>query len=130
MSEQELSVIVGGKEYQLVKKGYEQAQQVTALSKWLAEHGIPIFEKLSTEAGEQGLTSNTDLFKAVLDNLSPDALVELFAVIVGCTPKVAKAEFDIGILIDSATTVWDNQPGLRRLVNRFFFSTDSEEDSE
>ena len=124
MTEQEFTITVAGKEYSLIKKGIAQAQQVTEISKWLAEYGVPIFEKLSSDKGE--VSSNMDLFRAILDSLSPQALVDLFAVVIGCTQKVAEKEFDVGVLVDALMIVWENQPGIRGLVNRFFSTQDSE----
>lgn len=117
MSEQKHIVVVGDKEYELIKKGLAQAEQVTNLSKWLATYGLPIFEELS---GGDDDTTNTELFKAVLNNLSTDALIQLFVLVIGCSKRIAEQEFDIGILVDSILIIWEEQPGLRNLVNRFF----------
>ena len=117
MSEQKHIVVVGDKEYELIKKGLAQAEQVTNLSKWLATYGLPIFEELSDGDDD---TTNTELFKAVLNNLSTDALIQLFVLVIGCSKRVAEQEFDIGILVDSILIIWEEQPGLRNLVNRFF----------
>jgi len=124
MTEEKFTVMVAGKEYELIKKGIAQAEQVTKISKWLAIHGLPIFESISGSQDE--LSTNVDMFKAILDNLSPEGLVELFSTVVGCTKKVADKEFDIGILVESATIIWEHQPGLRSLINRFFSTPDSE----
>jgi hypothetical protein len=126
-------VTLGTKEYYLIKNGMAQASQMSELAKWLAKHGMPIFEAL-TDRSEKAAkeneenekrTSTTDLFMIILDHVTPEALIDLFSVIVGCTRKMSEKYFDVGILMDATMVVWDNQPGIRRLVNRFFSTTDS-----
>lgn len=131
-------VTLGTKSYYLIKSGMDQASQMSELAKWLAKHGMPIFEALTarsekaaqeSEKGEKK-TSTTDLFMIILDHVTPDALIDLFSVIVGCPRKMSEKYFDIGILMDAAMVVWDNQPGIRRLVGRFFSTTDSSSPTE
>lgn len=110
---------IGNKDYQLIKRGKEQADQVILFTQWLTQYALPIFEKFSNPEGSTDL-SYIDLLSLLLDKLSSEALVSLFSVLVGCSYKVAEKEFDIGILIEAATVVWDNQPGLQRVVKRFF----------
>jgi hypothetical protein len=121
-------VEVGGKEYELVKRGYDQAAQVIQVGKWLTEYGMPVISTLDVE--EEGERSYLDMFAKLFENLEPEALLSLFSVVIGCTQKVSKEYFDIGILIESITILWDNQPGIRSVVQRFFSSQSSEKEEE
>lgn len=118
-------VTIGGKEYELIKTGYDQAVQISALGNWLGNYGLPVLDKLGKDGGEFGADSNSQLFSAILVSLTPEALVTLFDVIIGCGLKDSKQYFDITVLIESIEVVWDRQVALRNLVNRFFSSTDS-----
>ena len=114
------TVVVDEVTYELVKSGKAQADQVIAFTQWLSKYALPIFQKFSNPKADLGELSYLDLFSLILNDLNSEALVSLFAVLVGCSQKVAEKHFDIGILVDAASIVWENQPGLQRLVNRFF----------
>ncbi len=119
-------VILDGKEYPLIKKGKAQADQVIKFTRWLSEYALPIFQGFATPDGSVPDMGYAELIAIILEKLSTEALVELFAVVVGCSSKTANQEFDIGVLIDSATVVWEHQPGLQRIVNRFFSTQGSQ----
>ena len=92
-------VTVGGKTYELVKRGKEQADQVIRFTQWLSQYALPIFQKFSNpDANMTSDMSYIDIFKIVLTELNAEALVSLFGVLVGCTHKIAEDEFDIGLL--------------------------------
>lgn len=121
-------VEVNGKEYSVIKTGREQAEQVVQFTRWLSTYGPGLIDGLDAEnlEGQSGLVMIT----AVLGNLTSDALVDLFQVLVGCSKKDAEKYFDIGILVDVAIEVYENQPGIRRLLDRFFSTEDSPEPTE
>jgi hypothetical protein len=120
---------VGGKEYQVVKTGRAQAEQVLGLSRWIARHGIVVLKKIRNDKKEividegQGI----DFLVQIVENLSADALIDLFEVLVGCSKEDAEVYFDVATLIDVAITVYDEQPSVRRLAERFFSAPNSPE---
>jgi hypothetical protein len=116
------TVVVAGKEYELVKKGLEQAQQVIDFGSWVSEYGLGPLQDMSEIEGN---VSNEQMLSKLFSSLTPDALIELFSVIIGCPKTVSKKEFDIGTLIDGILIVWDNQPGIRSVVQRFFSTQSS-----
>lgn len=120
-------VVVDGKEYHLIKTGFAQAQQVSALAGWFGQHGKPLFGALSG-AQENG-TGNVELVLSALGSVSPEALVGLFDVVVGCGPKVAREHFDLDILIDGVIGFFDN-PAIRRVIERFFSSNEPSDQTE
>ena len=121
-------VKVGNREYTVVKVGIDQAEQVIALSKWLAQYGVPIFNRLANdETGQIPEMSNVELIGAILDGLEAEALVSLHSVLIGCTVNMSKKYFDIGQLIDVALTIWERQPGIRKVFGRFFSTPGSED---
>jgi hypothetical protein len=128
MSEEHI-IEVGGKKYDLVKKGYDQAAQVIQVGKWLTEYGMPVLGTLDIDS-EQANSSYLELFAKLFESLEPDALLSLFSVVIGCSMSTAKKEFDIGILIEAITTLWDNQPGIRSVVQRFFSEQSSSKEAE
>lgn len=131
MSNEPLEVIeVGGKEYQVLKTGRAQAQQVLDLTKWIAKHGVPALEAMS-EDGEDIQSENALVFvSALVEHLTVDALIDLFVVMVGCSYEDAEVYFDIATLIDVVIEVYNRQPSLRRLIERFFSEPDIVETQE
>jgi hypothetical protein len=121
-------VEVGGKEYTVIKTGREQAEQVVQFTRWLSMYGPGLIEGLDANnlEGQSGMVMIT----SVLGNLTSDALIDLFQVLVGCSKKDAEKYFDVGILVDTALEVYENQPGIRRLLDRFFSTEDSPESTE
>lgn len=125
MSEVSEVIVLGKKEFHVVKKGRAQAEQAVQFSKWLSEYGLPMFEELATPDGSIPSLDVRELLRAILGSLSADALIDLFVVVVGCSKKEANEHFDLELLVDAAEATWESQPGLRRLVERFFSTQDS-----
>jgi len=121
-------VEVGGKEYTVVKTGRAQAEQVVLFTRWLSTYGPSLLEGMDTE--NLGDKSGLIMITSILGNLTSDALVDLFQVLVGCSKKEAETYFDIGILVEVAMEVYENQAGIRRLLDRFFFTEDLRESTE
>lgn len=112
---------VGGKAYKIVKTGREHAEQVVLLTKWLGAYGPGLLEGL--QSNEEDIGGGLEMITQILANVTSDALIDLFQVLVGCSAKDAEKYFDVGILVEVALDVYENQPGIRRLIDRFF-STD------
>ena len=70
------------------------------------------------------------MITGVLANVTSDALIDLFQVLIGCSKKDAEKYFDIGILVEVALDVYENQPGIQRLIDRFFSTDESTESTE
>lgn len=120
MSEEVVTVFeFGGKEYDVVKKGFAQAEQVASLGTWLSEN----LSDLRLPDKDDLLV--TDYLIALLGNLTGNSLVELFAIVFGCTLKDAKEEFDFGILIEGLVALYSGQKSFKRIIDRFFSTGDS-----
>lgn len=121
---------VGGKQYKMVKTGRAHAEQVVLLTKWLGMYGPDLLKGLQTDEvdGEEG--GGLVMITQILANITSDALIDLFHVLVGCSKKDAEKYFDIGILVEVAMDVYENQPGIRRLIDRFFSTDESIESTE
>lgn len=120
---------VGGKQYEIVKTGRAHAEQVVLLTRWLGTYGPGLLE--GVQGSEEDIsTSGVDMITSVLENVTSDALIDLFQVLVGCNKKDAEKYFDVGILVDVALDVYENQPGIQRLINRFFSTDESTESTE
>jgi len=113
-------ITVGEKEYELIKTGRDQAEQLVSFGRWLGKHVFPMFSSISNPDGTVPEMNYQDIFKLIFEGLDVDAVMELFILLVGCTRKEADKHFEIGVLFDSLTVVWENQPGLRRTLERFF----------
>lgn len=120
---------VGGVEYQALKTGYGQAEQLSGVAQWLSRHGKGIFSGLSPEEEAENPTSEIELIMKALGKVTPKALVDLFDVVVGCGPAKAKEHFDIEILIDG-TLAFFEQPAIKRVIERFFTSNDSSDQTD
>jgi len=128
MSDEKVTTVkVGGKEYELIKTGFAQAQQVSALAGWFGQHGQPLFAGLGKAQEKDAGTAETLL--AALGSVSPEALVGLFDVVVGCGPKDAREHFDLEILIDGIMGFFEN-PAIRRVIERFFSSNEQSDQTE
>lgn len=121
-------VEVCNKKYPIVKTGRAQAEQVVAFGKWFGKYGPEIVDGFQTEDNE-GISAMA-LIERILDVLSTDALIDLFGVVIGCPKKVSEECFDIAILIDVAIETYDKQPSIKRLIERFFSTPDSEQPTE
>lgn len=129
----ETVVIVDGKEFDVVKTGIAQAEQVLDIGRWLAKFGGPVFDAAKDEDEEikvEDITGIFDMVGRALNVLTPEALVDLFALAIGCSKKFSREQFDIAILIEALQIIWDQQPAFRRVVERFFSSQDSSEQKE
>lgn len=124
------SVIVDNVHYPLIKSGRAQAKQVVYFTKWISKYGIPALEAVRSEGGEVSKDSGLEFLSRLVEYLNDDALIDLFVAVVGCTPEVAEVHFSIDVLIDSLMAVYDGQPALRRIIDRFFSQPSSEEKPE
>jgi hypothetical protein len=122
---------VGSKKYTVIKTGRAQAEQVVQFTRWLSMYGPSLLKDLQ-DVDEDALAAGGGMamITSILGNLSSDALIDLFTVLVGCSKKDSEKYFDVGILVDVALEVYENQPGIRRLIDRFFSTDESEEVSE
>lgn len=122
------SVTVAGKDYLVVKSGREQATQVLKLTRWLRNYGPALYNEITSddEVGKPGLA----FIGRIIDALNEDALIDLFGVVVGCPAEVSEQHFDIAVLIESAIAVYEQQPAIRKLIDRFFSDSPSNEGSE
>lgn len=114
------TVLVGEKEYVVVKTGRAQAEQVLNVSKWIATHGMAAVSNM--EQGGKDIQSETGLefLWEVINSLTPDALIDMFIVVTGCTKEEAELYFDISVLVDAVVLIYEKQPAVRRLIERFF----------
>jgi len=124
------TIVVGGKEFTLVKVGREQAEQVIQLGKWVNTHGVPAIAQVMNEEGEISFDNGLDLLGDIIEVLTADALIDLFVVILGCSKTFANKHFDIAVLIEAVMLVYENQPSLGRVLGRFFSQASSEESTE
>lgn len=122
-------VKVGGKNYQVIKSGRAHAEQVLLLTRWFSRHGIPAIQKLQSERATITADSGLEMITEIMEALTTDALMDLFTALIGCAPEVTEVHFDINVLIDVLIEVYERQTAIRRLVERFFFTSDSEEES-
>lgn len=113
---------IGESKYNVVKKGREQATQVARLGQWLSMYGVNAYRN----ADEGNVLNGIELISAVLSALSPDALIELFILVFGCTQDEANEHFDAALLIDGVTAIYEGSPTLMKVVNRFFSSSNSD----
>lgn len=118
-------VDVGGKQYKVVKTGREHAEQVVLLTRWLGIYGPHLLEGLQTTEDEGIEGGGLGMITQILANVTSDALIDLFQVLTGCSQKDAEKYFDIGILVEVAMDMYENQPGIRRLIDRFFSTDES-----
>jgi hypothetical protein len=121
---------VANKEYNLIKKGRDQAEQAIQLGVWINTYGLPAAMNITDEEGNVETDNILLLIGKILEQLNADALLSLYALVIGCTNRVADKHFDIGDLMDSLSYVYENQIGFRRLVSRFFSQVNSEENTE
>jgi dihydroorotase len=119
---------IAGKDYDVLKKGRPQANQVAELGRWMATHGVKAYKAVEEDDSSGGL----EMVASVLASLSADALIELFIVVFGTTNKVADEEFDAALLLEGALALYNESPTIKAVIERFFSNstaTDGEEDS-
>jgi hypothetical protein len=124
------TVVIAEQEFGLIRTGREQAEQVIQIGKWLSQYGLPALQTLADEEGTIQVNSGFELLGALVENLSVDALIDLFTLIIGCSTKFANEHFDIAILIDATTTMYESQPSFQKVISRFFSPTTSTNDTE
>ena len=121
---------IGGKEFDVVKTGRAQAEQVADLARWVSKYGMSALGDITDK--ETGIVTigGMDMFAKLLTALPADALIDMFILIFGCSKAFANRNFDIALLIDAMITVYEENPSFQRLISRFFSSTLSEDDME
>lgn len=124
------TVVIAEQEFSLIRTGREQAEQVIHIGKWLSQYGLPALQTLADEEGTIQVNSGFELLGALVEHLSVDALIDLFTLIIGCSTKFANEHFDIAILIDATTTMYESQPSFQKVISRFFSPTTSTNDTE
>lgn len=123
MSEPINTVVVNEKEYQVIKTGRAQAEQVLGLTRWIYKHGA------KAAKGMQGTnvadTTGIAFIGELIMSLDADALIDLFQVLVGCPKEDAELYFDVATLVEVVIEVYERQPSVKRLVERFFSNGNS-----
>ena len=121
-------VEVGGKQYRVIKTGRAQAEQALGLVRWISKHGAKAMQSIIPADGAEkkvGAASGIEFLAKFIDALDADALIDLFTVLVGCSPEDSEVYFDIAILVDLVMETYNRQQSLRRLIDRFFSSGNS-----
>ena len=120
------TVVIGEREFELIKTGRAQAVQVYRLGVWLKNYGssvVAVFDRRGEEV--QGTAQGLAFIGEILSTLTPDAMLDLFEVILGCDKDFSEENFDIAVLIDSGITIYNEDTSIRRLIDRFFFPASS-----
>jgi hypothetical protein len=110
------------KEYNLIKVGRPQAQQVIDLARWLSKYGSRIFNEVQSDTGQIKVSELVTKFGAILD---VDALIEGFIMVTGCTEEEANLEFDIGVFVEAVLEIIENNQSFRKVIERFFSESES-----
>lgn len=124
------TIEVGGQEFNLVKTGRNQAEQVVQIGKWLSRYGLAALQELADEEGNVVIEDGIAMIGTIIGQLSADALIDLFSLIIGCPNSYAEKHFDIAILIEALMTVYESQPSFQKVISRFFSQTTSTSDTE
>ena len=91
-------ITVNEVEYELVKTGRAQAQQVAKFTGWLSRYGVKAAQSLqNTDESAGGI----GVILGFVENLNDDALIELFEIVIGCSREVAEVYFDVADLLDA-----------------------------
>ena len=97
---------------------------------WLGRHGEGVMGAFNKRPEDvQDTASGLVFIGEIIGGLSPDALIDLYGLIIGCDPAFAEENFDIVDLIDAATAVYKGNSSIRKLIDRFFFPVSSIVDS-
>jgi hypothetical protein len=123
-------ITIAETEFNLIKTGRDQAEQVIAIGKWLSQYGLPALQMLADEDGTVNIDSGFELIGAIIELLTPDALIDLFALVVGCSGNFANKHFAIDILIEAVELLYGSQPAFQKIIARFFSPTTSTTDTE
>lgn len=126
MGEQLDYVKVGDKDYAVIKTGRAQAEQALRITRWITKYGLPAVAGAAKD-GEVKAESTMAFLGVITESLTADAVIDLFAALVGCSREESEAHFDIGTLIDVAVEVYNRQPSIRRVLDRFFSTQGLEE---
>jgi hypothetical protein len=128
MSDVQDFIEINGKPYSVVKTGRAQAEQVVQVTRWISRHGVKAIQSVQSDSLSLEGASGIEFLGKFVEALTPDALIDLFVVLVGCPKEDAEVYFDIAVLVDVALQVHERQPAVRRLVERFFSTPNSASD--
>lgn len=126
MSGEQITVLIGEKKYPVIKRGRAQAEQLVRLTGWLSKYGRGIYQQI--RGLDESSLETASIIEIILDiagGLDVDSLIDLFMVATGCTKEEADEYFDIGILVETGMLIYENQPAVKRVVNRFFSDANS-----
>lgn len=126
---EEFNIVINGKEYPLITTGRRQAIQMQGLTRWISMYGAEIFTDLQTMSESEG-DSGLEFLVRLLRYLSADAMIDLFQAVSGCTQEEAELYFDAAVLIDAGIVVYENHPTVRRLLDRFFSTSATEQEEQ
>jgi hypothetical protein len=112
------TVKIGESEYQVIKTGRAQAAQVLQITRWASKHGVKAFKTL--QANQVDTANGIEFLGMFIDALDVDALIDLFQALTGCTKEEAELYFDISVLLDVLFDVYERQPAVKRVLDRFF----------
>ena len=122
---------VGGQRFDIDKRGVEYAAQFGRLTAWLGTNGVGAL-MAAYDAGvisDEDVDGNVsiDVLSRVMEyGLTPEAVIDLGAIILGCDYEFAEEHFDPGWLGDGVLTLLDVKPGISaafaRVWERFFLA--------
>lgn len=112
--------VVGEKEYNVVKVGIGQAQQVADLSKWLSRYGSEMAKALISHNDSFTAESVMEVIASLMGVIDTQGVLNLFILVFGCTKREAEEYFDVSLLLEGATALAENQPAIKRIADRFF----------
>lgn len=114
-------IVVGEKTYPVVKTGRALAVQTERLVQWLAKYGAQMAQAIPQE--QLNSANGIQVLRDFVVNLSADAYIDLFALVVGCSAEDAEVYFDPAITIETVMAVYNQQPSYKRIISRFFSSS-------
>lgn len=131
------AIVIDGKEFRLVKKGADYARQFGNLTSWLGTHALAGLMQAS-EAGVLDVDDATGQGTAISlisflmsESITPEAMVELSAILIGSDYEFAEEHFDPGWLVEAGIMVLTEQDGIvkaiRRVWDQFFLVSEQVE---
>ncbi len=123
-------IVIADTKFDLIKTGRDQAEQVIAIGKWLAQYGLPALQLLAGEDGTVQVDNGFELIGALIEHLTTDALIDLYCLVIGCPATFANKHFSIDVLIDALELLYGSQPAFQKIISRFFSPTSSTTDTE
>lgn len=124
---EELAFKFGEKLFPLIKRGRAQAEQIHQLGKWLYEHGGGLIDAISTRGLEDNdLSGGLRIVSSALSKVTPDAMLGLYMILLGCELEFAEENFDLADLIDAVLTTYKEHPTIKKIVDRFFSGNSSD----